>query len=256
MPFNFSRNPLKVKTSKVLLIDYRPAAVPTEWRSGLSLAEEFIEGMIQISHKALIYKLVAKLDVTTYPYLLGGLQYNDSTWTQAMQDEKAAIRDSHGNFMLADYQRILQEYKILQGIQSGQIDEVWIFGGPFFGFYESQMVGKGAFWCNSPGIEQPGRRFIMMGFNYERGQREMVHSYGHRIESILSRQYGSQEFQNRLYRHLPLPAARNEFELWLLKHGTVHSAPNGAEYAQNEISWASALETAWWPLIANPNLVK
>lgn len=256
MPFNFRRNPLKIKVPKVLLIDFRPAAIPAEWRSALSLADEFIDAMIQISHKILICKIAAKLEISAYPVLTNGLQYNDASWTQAMRDDKSAIRDSHGNFMLADYQRILQEYKILQGIQTSKIDEVWIFGGPFFGFYESQMVGKGAFWCNSPALEQAGRRFVIMGFNFERGLKEMVHSYCHRAESILSRNFNSQDFQNRLYRHQPTSAPKNEYEQWLLKYGTVHSAPDGVEYGQNEISWASALKTDWWPLIIDPNLVK
>jgi hypothetical protein len=256
MPSNFRRNPVKIKVPKVLLIDFRPPAVPQGWRNAIGLAEEFIEAMIQISHKILIYELVAKLEIATYPFLTNGLQYNDVTWPQAMQDEKSAIRDSHGNPLLADYQRILLDYKILQGIKNNQIDEVWMFGGPYFGFYESQMVGKGAFWCNSPGIEQATRRFVVMGFNYQRGLREMIHSYGHRVESILARNFNSQDFQNKLYTHQPTPAPKNPFEQWLLKNGTVHSAPNGAEYGQNEIDWATALNTEWWPLISDPNAVK
>ena len=256
MPFNFRRNPLKIKVPKVLLIDFRPPAIPQEWRSAISLAEELIEGMIQISHKVLIFKLAAKLELQTYPVLTNGLQYNDTTWAKTMQDDKTAVRDANGNFVLADYQRILQDYKILQGIQNLQIDEVWIFGGPYFGFYESRMVGKGAFWCNAPALEQTGRRFIMMGFNYQRGLQEMVHSFGHRAESILARQFDSQEFQNKLYKHQPTPAPKNEFEQWLLDHGTVHSTPGGADYGQNEISWATALKPEWWPSIIDPNLVK
>ncbi len=256
MPSNFRRNPLKIKVPKVLLIDFRPPAVPAEWKSAFTLAEEFIHSMIQVSHKIVIYKPVAKLEISTYPFLTNGMQYNDVTWMQAMQDDKSAIRDSHGNFMLVDYQRVMQEYKILQGIQNNQIDEVWVFGAPYFGFYESHMVGNGAFWCNSPAIEQNGRRFVIMGFNYQRGMSEMIHSFGHRAESILSRHFNSQDFQNRLYRHLPTPAPKNEFEQWLLTHGTVHSAPNGIEYGQNESTWASALKPEWWPLIVDPNLVK
>jgi hypothetical protein len=256
MPFNFRRNPLKIKVPKVLVIDFRPQAVPQEWRSALSLAEEYIEAMIQISHKILIYKIAAKLEIPAYPVLTNGLQYNDATWAKVMQDDKSAIRDPHGNFMLADYPRILQDYKILQGIQNKQIDEVWMFGGPYFGFYESRMVGKGAFWCNGPAIEQSGRRFVMMGFNYQRGLQEMIHSFGHRAESILSRHFNSQDFQNNLYKNLPTSMPKNEFEQWLLEHGTVHRTPGGVEYGQNEISWVSTLKTNWWPLVIDPNMVK
>lgn len=256
MPFNFRRNPLKVKAPKILLVDFRPPAIPQEWRSAVSLTDEFKEAMIQISHKALVYKVVAKLELPTYPFLRENLQYKDTTWTQAMQDDKAAIRDSHGNYVIMDYLRFFQEYKILQGIQNNQIDEVWMFGGPYFGFYESHMVGKGAFWCNSPATEQNCKRFVIMGFNYQRGLKEMIHSFGHRAESILSRHFNSQDFQNKLYRHQPTPAPKNEFEQWLMEHGTVHNLPNGVEYGQDETAWLSALKPEWWYLIIDPNLVK
>jgi hypothetical protein len=255
MPFNFRRKPLQVKVPKVLVIDFRPAAVPQDWRTTPSLVEEFIEAMIQASHKTLVYKIVARLDIPKYPVLIDGRQYNDTTWIQALQDDKTAIRDPHGNYMLTDYQHILQEYNIMQGIQSNQIDEVWMFGGPYFGFYESRMVGKGAFWCNAPGVEQNSRRFVMMGFNYQRGGQEMIHSFSHRAESILSRHFGSQEFQNRLYGLQTPHTPKNEYEQWLLDHGTVHRKPGGTDYGQNEFTWASALKTAWWPFIIDPNKV-
>ena len=255
MPFDFRRNPLQVKVPKVLVIDFRPTGIPQEWTNTNSLINEYIEAMIQVSHKILINQVVANLDIPNYPLLTDGRQYNDTTWTQALADDKAAFRDPHGNYMLADYQRILQDYKILQAIQINKIDEVWMFGGPYFGFYESRMVGTGAFWCNAPGIEQKSRRFVIMGFNYQRTAQEMIHSFGHRAESILTKKYNSQDFFNCLYRQQPTPAPKNEFEQWLLDHGTVHRTPGGAEYGQNEFSWASALKPEWWPLIIDPNKV-
>src|SRR3972149_320082 len=51
------------------------------------------------------------------------------------------------------------------------------------------MGGPGASWCNAPplqGTESSGRRFVIMGFNDERGAGEMLESFGHRAESILA----------------------------------------------------------------------
>jgi hypothetical protein len=255
MPFNFRRKPLPLKAVKVLVINFRPAAVPAIWGNTSQLIEEYIEGILQASQRYLLYKIAAKLDVPKYPVLMDGRQYNDATWTRAIQDDKTAFRDAQGNYVMADYVRILQEFNIFQGIQTGQIHEVWMFGGPYFGFYESRMVGKGAFWCNAPGIEYNCRRFVMMGFNYQRGAQEMIHSFGHRAESILCRKFNSQDFQNRLYSQQPIPTPKNPFEQWLLEHGTVHRKPGGADYGQNEFVWASALKTEWWPLIMDPEKV-
>ena len=44
--------------------------------------------------------------------------------------------------VLADYEQIIQKFDLLGKIESAQIDEVWMFGGPYFGFYESRMVGN------------------------------------------------------------------------------------------------------------------
>jgi hypothetical protein len=131
-----------------------------------------------------------------------------------------------------------------------------MFGGPYFGFYESRMAGQKAFWCNAPGIEQNCKRFVMMGFNYERGVREMIHSFGHRAESILAVHFGSQQFLAKLYGQQPLPAPQNEYEKWLLEHGSVHRSPGGEDYGQNEYDWVSALKQSWWGPIIDPNVVK
>jgi hypothetical protein len=255
MPFNFSRKPKQLMVPKVLVIDFRPAVVPQEWRTATSLVTEFIEAMTQASHKLLVFNTVKILTVQTYPVLPGGRQYNDSTWLQAMQDDKTSIRDPQGNYLIADYDRIIQEYNLIQGIQTNAVDEIWMFGGPYFGFYESRLIGKGAFWCNAPGLEQSSRRFVMMGFNYQRGVQEMIHSFGHRAESILAKKFGSQDFQNKLYGLQPTSTPKNPYEQWLLEHGTVHRIPGGPDYGQNEFSWVSALKPEWWPFIIDPNKV-
>lgn len=59
--------------------------------------------------------------------------------------------------------------------------------------WESAMAGKGAFWVNgSPYPDAGGERaFVIMGWNFERGVGEAIHSFGHRAESILAdRVYG------------------------------------------------------------------
>lgn len=247
-----------VMTRKVLVIDFRPAAIPSFWNNTDNLVQKYIEAMQQTSRKMLIYQVVNKQEVARYPLLQDGRQYDDTTWKLALGDDTKAFRDSHGNYMLADYQRIIQDFNLVQQVQSQQIDEVWMFGGPYFGFYESRMVGKGAFWCNGPGIEQNCRRFVIMGYNYQRDVKEMVHDFGHRAESILARCFGSQPFLHQLYSLEPptattLPAPQNDFEKFLIAHGTVHRKPGGADYSQDETAWVTALKPEWLPPAVDPN---
>lgn len=252
---DFRRNPKKLTAPKVLVIDFRPAAVPQAWKLTDDLVNGYIQTMREISEQRLLYRVVQKITVPDYPLLLDGRRYNDETWMQALRDDRTAMRDPHGNYMMADYVRIIQDFNLLAQVRDKQIDEVWMFGGPYYGFYESRMVGRGAFWCNAPAIEQPGRRFIMMGFNFERDVKEMVHDFGHRAESMLSAQFGSQSFMHQLYSLQTLGACKNDFEEWLLEHGTVHRKPGGEEYGQDEVAWVKALKPAWLLPAVNPNLI-
>lgn len=67
-----------------------------------------------------------------------------------------------------------------------------MFGGPYFGFYESTMVGTNAFWVNSPPVAVAcGRRFVMMGFSSHVDSANMLHDFGHRLDDTLSRAFGT-----------------------------------------------------------------
>jgi hypothetical protein len=184
-----------------------------------------------------------------------------------MADDTKAFRDpvSH-QYEPADYARILADFNVLPAVKDGSIDEVWLFGGPLFGFPESCMVGKSAFWCNGDPIQADSRRFVVMGFNYERSVREMVHDYGHRVESLLAAQFGSIAFLGAMYPknladNAPLPQAaafpapKNAFEQFLLDHGTVHRTIGGMAYSQDEAAWLAALQPDWWPATIDPNRI-
>jgi hypothetical protein len=241
---------------RILVIDYRPTAIPANWNRTDDLVQQYVQTMMDISGRTLVYQVVDKVTVPDYPLLMDGRRYDDETWAGAMQDDKTALRDSHGNYMMSDYMRIIRDFELLQKVRDKKIDEVWMFGGPYFGFYESRMVGRDAVWCNAPAMEQPGRRFVIMGYNYQRGLKEMVHDFGHRAESILSIQFGSQTYLHKLYGLQPCPACANEFEEWLLENGTVHRKPGGEDYGQDEIAWVKNLHPGWLPPAVNPNLLK
>jgi len=242
-------------TRNVLVIDFRPAAARGRWNRSDDLISGYIETMRKASQDILIYLVVEKLDVLEYPLLAGGHQYTDTTFANVLTDDRSALRDANGSYLFADYNQIIQKFGLLGKIESEQIDEVWMFGGPYFGFYESRMVGTGAFWCNGPGIKHDCRRFVIMGFNYERNVKEMVHDYGHRAESILAKYFGSETFLSALYRLEPGLSPANEYEQFLLDHGTVHRIPGGEDYSQDEFAWLSAMQTEWWPPTIDPNLV-
>jgi hypothetical protein len=242
-------------TRKVLVIDFHPAAVPARWNRSDDLIPKFIDAMRKASKDILEYQVVEKLEVAEYPVLMDGRQYTNTTFIGVLADDRSALRDANGSYVFANYGQIIQKFDILQKVESEQIDEVWMFGGPYFGFYESRMVGRDAFWCNGPAIEEDCRRFVVMGFNYERDVKEMVHDYGHRAESLLAKQFGSEAFLRRMYAQQSALAPANAYEQFLADFGTVHRKPGGQEYGQDEFAWLAALQPAWWPPTIDPNLL-
>ena len=242
-------------TRKVLVVDFQPGAVQGRWNRSEDLIPGYIDKMREASQGILEYQVAEKLEVPEYPVLMDGRQYTDETFTEVLADDKKALRDANGGYTLADYDQIIQKFDIMQKIENEKIDEVWMFGGPYFGFYESRMVGRDAFWCNGPAMERDCRRFVIMGFNYERDVKEMVHDYGHRSESVLAKQFGSETFLRKLYNQLSTPAPANAYEQFLTDVGTVHRKPGGEEYGQDEFAWLSAMQPEWWPPTIDPNLV-
>jgi len=56
------------------------------------------------------------------------------------------------------------------------------------------MAGPNAFWCNSQPLTNTSmsrRRFVIMGFSFERGVGEMHEAFGHRSESIMEKTFSN-----------------------------------------------------------------
>jgi hypothetical protein len=262
---------------KVMVIIYHPDAIDQvagtapefTWTDPETLVEQYIEKMKTVSNNALVYAIAAgeRYEIKEYPKLVNGHQYTDATWLAAMPSPYAnAYRLPNGEYEMADYQPIIDDprFNILQKVKDGIVDEVWIFNCQLFGFYESRMVGRGAFRCNSSAISATTRKFVIMGFNYFTPVKNMLHDYGHRAENILAVQFRSTDFLDKLYADDgvtgPLPATtdtpKNAFEQYLLEAGTVHRTPGGPAYSQDEYAWLSGLSADWWPATIEPNMVQ
>ncbi len=91
-----------------------------------------------------------------------------------------------------DYNGMISFYNLDTKRNNGEIDEVWVYAFPFSGMYESILAGPGAFWWNAPPLSHPGlqKTLSIMGWNYERGVAEAMHSVGHRVESAMWHAFG------------------------------------------------------------------
>ncbi|MDO8550358.1 MAG: T9SS type A sorting domain-containing protein [Ignavibacteria bacterium] len=110
--------------------------------------------------------------------------------SQTLYGELKYIAEVEGRIHY-DYNGMVDYYDLDTKRNNGEIDEVWVYCFPFGGMYESQLMGPGAFWWNSPPLPHPGleKTLSVMGWNYERGVAEALHSVGHRFESALWHAY-------------------------------------------------------------------
>ena len=160
---------------KVLSIVYDPK-VPSEggkrlskvlkWNDPAELSAQYIEDLRECSYGYANYTVVDTIMVDGLPVKVDGFAYTPDGFLKCWR-EKKGFHDPDA----VDYHRILRDHKIIPRINSGEIDEVWLWGFPYAGYYESIMAGPGAFWCNAPALkdtDEANRRFIIMGYNYQR----------------------------------------------------------------------------------------
>lgn len=156
------------------------------WGDARALAAEVVRDIRRSSHGLVDYQIVETVIDDQYPIHTGGFQYTDATYDYDVR---------HGTWdkPLFDYAKFSIDKGIPARIMSGDIDEVWVYGAPGFSFWESTMAGDGGYWCNSGPVQgvPSSRLYVIMGWNYERGVAEAIHSWAHRAESILWYLYGA-----------------------------------------------------------------
>ncbi len=246
-----TNEPPQICSPKVLVLIYNPTMNAASgqklvdmmnWSRPDDLVAAFISEILQCSNGLVRYQVSQRIELDEFPALTDGFQYTAASYLDVMQHGAPAHNPSG-----IDYAAIINRFNIQQNVVGGTYDEIWVMGFPYAGLYESTMGGAGAFWCNAPVLANTAgcpRRFVIMGFNYERTVGEMLHSYNHRSESILAQTFKSLDFLGWAYRPGRSPAtvnagqALNHFQQFILYDqiapgkagvGLVHYPPNGVK---------------------------
>jgi hypothetical protein len=212
------------------------------WRDPDDLAQKYIADVRAGSYGLVNFEMAERVEVDGFPVKKDGFVYTPEMYLACWRERSGFHQPD-----AVDYHRLLAEFDIVSKINSGAIDEVWLFGFPYAGYYESIMAGPGAFWCNAPPLGErvgraganpaPTRRFVIMGFNYERGVGEMLEDLGHRAESILAQvcagKRGDENMWEKFTRYDQTHPGQAEC-------GNVHFAPN----SQSDYDWGSRRKVA------------
>ncbi len=192
------------------------------WNNPVSQAVKFEADLEESSHGVVRYEVVETI-------------WSDQFWTFDNKkysandpDKKYITLDTLINHVYAtgapevpgigagmefDYEAMIRHYDFGKKRDAGEIHEVWVYTHPGCGMYESRLVGKGAFWCNSGGINDASicqDLITVMFCNYERTTDLALHSYAHRVESIMKMVYNDRWS----YNHTSLKKNLNNWELY------------------------------------------
>lgn len=238
-PKDSATEPAQITRSKVLLIVYDPVMDAASgvklskhrgWNDPSNLVVGFMADILETSKGLARYEIVERIDLDEFPAKTDGFRYTPPAYLDVLNRVSTPHMPQE-----VDYNAITSRFNILQRVARSEIDEVWIFAFPHAGFYESIMGGPGAFWCNAPPMQNTSagkRRFVIMGFSFERGVGEMHESYGHRAESIMEKAFSKTTGEANLWKRFIRyeKAAPGKAAC-----GNVHFAPN----SQADYDWGN-----------------
>lgn len=221
--------PVTPVTPRVLVIIHNPPVASeggrriTEifgWNNPERLAMDYAADLQRASGGYLRYQIVERIDADWFPRKLDGFRYTGEDYVASWRARRMHEPDR------IDYESQVAAFDLIGRYDRGEIDEVWFLNFPYSGDFESTMVGRDAFWCNSPPVPNTNHcrgRFVMMGFNYERGVDCMLENFGHRTESIMSRVFSTHRPEQNLWERF---IQYDRTHPGQAQCGNVHFAPN------------------------------
>jgi len=253
--------PMKRRVALVLLDPIIPAydmRVHTKfgWRDPAALTASLVRHFMESSDSVASFVVDTVIDCQRmYTYVNDSLLSLSTyvTWLQEPGWTTLHKYEQSGSYRF-DYVGCVKDLHLDSLRNAGRIDEVWGFAGPFMGMYESQLMGPGAFWWNSPPIAggtSLTKLLSVMGLNYERGVDQAFHSFAHRMESAMSHAYW--EVTGRSWNSAS--ATPTAWDLFSRTNkdvpggahvGNCHFPPNGtSDYNYGNVTWVTSYAQNW-----------
>ena len=229
------------------------------WDDPMALTNALVDSLNAVSEGVVHYNILETYDESElYADFQGMLITVDSIYRLFLEPGWTTFHqlEQIGGAIQFDYNALLDAHGFCNQSNAGEIDEVWVYSMPFTGMYESRLTGDGAFWYNSPPLDGNDctDQLPIMGFNYERGVAEAMHSFGHRVESAMAHTFG--RWDNNA-------VDKNDWELFSHYYigsstypqcGNIHFPPNGEsdyDYGNNRLVFSGGLNWKYYPFFFN-----
>jgi len=220
-----------------------------KWNNPRLMTTNLIRYIREASGGFADYRLVEWIDVDAFPLKRDGFRYTEQTFLEMWKDKKKAHQPDS-----VSYAAIFKELNLAERVRREDIGEVWVWGAPYFGTDEYAMKIPGDlnfFPTDNPWFYRPydipdcGRTVWVMGFNYEVGEDNALHSYGHRCEGILALTVGRGIWDDKAGETNVWSRFTRQDEKFPgnAQVGNVHGGPNakrGYDYGQTNIVMSGA----------------
>jgi S-layer family protein len=260
-PESLATNPI---TKKVYVVVYDPLLSNNQklsqylgWNDHATITQQTIDFFKQASNNRMNYVIAQTTIVTNgWPQLVDGFSYTEQAYLAVL-----AGQQPHHEPTGVDYNKIVNstQLDICGKLNRGEIDEVWIYNGPWFGFYESRLVGPGAYSFNSPPVDGANnctKLLPIMGPSPEREIEQAVHNFGHRTEATMAEVYGGWQKNNTSHNWNKFALNRVEAPSYSYGGcGDTHYPPNSIieyEYDQPSSYLSNCADFAHYPNLSDP----
>ncbi len=201
-------------------------SIARDWHDPATLAAGLARAVTAATNGHVRHRLGETRVLATFPVKVGGVQYSESEYLDCVDNHQGCISAD-----TADYASLLRTQGSCAAAREGDLDEVWMFGGPYFGFWDAQLVGRPPIPWGVPPIEDDWcpRLVPVSGFSYEVGLDAALLTLMRRVELTMEAAYGGWE-QNRMataFDEFALVAAQSP-DLGFSGCGSATIAPNGA----------------------------
>lgn len=188
-----------VKTVNVIVLTYEPVLKTKDnqklsqymkWSDPRKLTQAMIDDARKASGGYVDYKVVEYIDYNGFPTKRTGYTYDEETFLNVWEKDRGkAVKG------MTSFARMFEQFGFAEKIKKHNVSEIWLWGAPYFDWDELHWKTPGdkiPYQTDNPWFYRPydipdvGRTIWIMGWNYERGEGEMLESYCHRIESVLS----------------------------------------------------------------------
>jgi hypothetical protein len=161
-----------------------------QWNDPRPMTTNLVRYLREASGGFARFEIADFLDIDAFPQKRDGFRYDEESFLAMWKDRKKAHQPDG-----VSYAAIFKELNLVERVRRENLREVWVWGAPYFGTdeYAMKIPGDQIFYpTDNPWFYRPydipdcGRTVWVMGFNYEVGEDNALHSYGHRCEGILA----------------------------------------------------------------------